>query len=232
MMTAPPGEPKADEPLLLLPAPRPLLLLPAPREEPPPPGRSRAAVLIREIVETGMLALIVFLCIRASIGNYQVEGHSMDPTLRDGELLLVSRLSYAELNTHNLAKVIPFLDEGSGRAEMLGGPGRGDIIILRNPEEPTGKRLVKRIIALPGEVMSIQNGHVFIDGAQLSEPYIPEVWHGAMPPTVCPARTYFVLGDNRDFSSDSRVFGCVPRADIIGKAVFGLWPLDRFGLMD
>ena len=217
-----------EPPLLLLPAPRQLLLLPAPREGLAPPGPSSASRLIREIVETSLLAILVFLCVRASFGTYQVEGHSMDPTLQDGEFLIVNQLTYARIDTNNLSDVVPGFP--GGKHDVFGGPGRGDIIILHNPQDPAGKRLVKRIIGLPGELIETTGGEVRIDGHPLEEPYIHITWRVSGPSVVCPAESYYVMGDNRDNSSDSRVFGCVPHDLLIGKATISLWPSDRFGL--
>ncbi len=216
------------EPLLLLPAPRPVLLLPPPVGEPDPAGPPPAARFIREVVETCLLAILVFLCVRASFGTYQVEGHSMDHTLQDSEFLIVNQLSYARVNTDNLSRLLPFIS--GGKHDLFGGPGRGDIIILHNPQDPAGKRLVKRIVGLPGESLETTGGEVRINGRVLEEPYIHATWRVSGPPVVCPPDSYYVMGDNRDNSSDSRMFGCVPRDLIIGRATISLWPSDRFGL--
>ncbi len=218
--------PQPAPPLLLLPAPRPVLLLPSPAG--PPEGPRRAAALVRELVETCLLAILVFLVVRGSFGTYQVEGHSMDPTLQDGEFLIVGQLTYAQVDTSTLSRFVPGLD--AGKHDVFGGPGRGDIIILHNPEDPTGKRLVKRIVGLPGETVETDSGVVKIDGRELSEPYIKSAWHVSGPTVVCPPDSYFVMGDNRDASSDSRRFGCVPDELIIGKTMLTVWPRDRIGL--
>lgn len=220
--------PQPEPPLLLLPAPPPVLLLPPPASGSDPAGPSPASKIIREVVETCLLAILVFLCVRASFGTYQVEGHSMDPTLQDSEFLIVNQLSYARIDTDNLSKLLPFIP--GGKHDVFGAPGRGDVIILHNPQDPTGKRLVKRIIGLPNESIETTGGEVRINGHPLTEPYIHITWRVSGPPVVCPADSYYVMGDNRDNSSDSRVFGCVPHDLLIGKATISLWPSDRFGL--
>jgi signal peptidase I len=186
-------------------------------------------MVVRELVETGLMALLVFLAVRASFQNYRVHGHSMDPTLEDGEFLLVNRLEYAQIDVGKLSNFIPFLNPGDDpERDVFHGPERGDVIILEDPRNPAGDRLVKRVIGLPGEKIEIVNGVVFIDGRQLHEPYITEAWTGSAPPQRIPADQYFVMGDNRKNSEDSRYFGLVPRDLVIGKSMISFWPRDKF----
>jgi signal peptidase I len=194
-------------------------------------SRRRTRNLIRELVETGLLALLVFLAVRASFQNYRVHGHSMDPTLQDGEFLLVNRLEYAQINVDKLGRFIPFLDtSGDDKRNVFHGPERGDIVILEDPRNPSGDRLVKRVIGLPGEKLEIVNGVVYINGHKLDEPYIKQVPTGNTPPVVLPPNEYFVMGDNRNNSDDSRFLGLIPRDLIIGKAMVAFWPTNKFGL--
>lgn len=194
------------------------------------PGRSRARSLVREVVETSMLALLVFLAVRASFQNYRVEGHSMDPTLQNGEFLLVNRLVYSEINVARLSTFIPFIDaRGQTQRSVFHGPQRGDIIVLKDPRDTANQRLVKRVIGLPGDTLEVVDGHVYINGRLLIEPYITQPWHGSTPKITIPAGDYFVMGDNRDASWDSRYFGLLPRDLIIGKAALSYWPLSKFG---
>ena len=195
------------------------------------PGASRTRSFAREFIETGLMALLVFLAVRASFQNYRVHGHSMDPNLQDGEFLLVNRLEYSQINVDRLSKFIPFLDAGSDpERDVFHGPERGDVVILEDPRDPTQDRLVKRVIGLPGETIEIRGGEITINGQRLIEPYITEPWQGTMPLTRIPEGEYFVMGDNRKNSTDSRFFGLVPRDLIIGKAMLAMWPFDRFGL--
>jgi signal peptidase I len=118
----------------------------------------------------------------------------------------------------------------------LHAPQRGDIIILRPPAD-NSKDFIKRVIALPGEKLLIRDSHVYINGHQLDEPYLPEAWiqlnnwtgNGGPDGTVMPPNQYFVMGDNRNRSQDSRLFGPISRDRIDGRAWFRIWPLDHFG---
>jgi signal peptidase I len=193
-------------------------------------GRTRAKTLVREIVETGLLALLVFLAVRASFQNFKVDGLSMYPTLEDGQYLIVNKLEYAQVDTDRLAKFIPFV-EANGDKDIFGGPNRGDIIVLKDPADPQTD-LIKRIIGMPGETMQIVDGKVYINGYYLEEPYIEQTWHDNMEATTIPEGTYFVMGDNRSNSKDSRnsQIGVIPRDYIIGKAMLSYWPREQFGL--
>lgn len=196
----------------------------------PEPRPSPQRALVREMVETGLLAVLVFLCVRASFGTYRVEGHSMDPTLADGQFLIVNELAYARVNVATLRRLLPFSGKGRpAERELFSGPQRGDIVILHDPREPAGKELVKRVIGLPGEVVEISGGRVYVDGRQMQEPYIEQKWSGEKPKVLIPEGEYFVLGDNRDGSADSRYFGLVPRALLVGKVALRTWPAGAAG---
>jgi signal peptidase I len=186
---------------------------------------------VREVVETLLLTLLVFLAVRGSFQNFRVHGHSMDPTLADGEYMLVNRLIYAEVNVERLSQLLPFIDPGKDPTrDVFHSPERGDIIVLKDPRNPSGDRLVKRVIGLPGERIEIAAGHVYINGRELHEPYLKAPWGGGTPPLRIPIGEYFVMGDNRSNSEDSRYFGLVDRELIVGKAAVIFWPKDRFGL--
>jgi len=194
--------------------------------------RRRTRTIVRELTETGLLALIVFLAVRASLQNFKVDGNSMFPTLHNGQFLIVNKLVYAEIDTRNLSKFLPFLDSGtSSRRNVFHGPQRGDIVVLVDPQRTTTD-LVKRIIGLPGDSLEIVDGKVYINGQLLIEPYIQTAWHDTKPKVEIPAGQYFVMGDNRDNSLDSRSpqVGLIPADHIIGKAMLSYWPADRFGL--
>jgi len=192
--------------------------------------RQRTQALVREVVETGLLALLVFLAIRASFQKYVVDGNSMYPTLHNGQLLIVNQLIYSQVDTKRLSKFLPFIDPGtSGKTNVFHGPNRGDVIILVDPAQPS-KDLVKRVIGLPGETIQIVGGTVYINDRRLDEPYIKTPWHADMAKQTIPANQYFVMGDNRDNSLDSRALGTIPASYVIGQAVLSIWPMDRFGL--
>lgn len=192
--------------------------------------KHRGSVILREFVETGLLAILVFLSVRASVQHYRVEGQSMDPTLEDGEFLLVNSLVYSEINLRDVADWVPFWDPGKPDVrQVFHGPERGDIVIL-HPRQRDDRDLVKRVVGIPGDVLEIRDGVVLIDGRELIEPYIKEPWRANLDPIKIPADRYFVMGDNRNGSLDSRAFGLVDEDDIVGKAMASWWPRNKWGL--
>jgi signal peptidase I len=190
---------------------------------------------VRELVETGLLALLVFLSVRASFQNFKVDGSSMYPTLEDGQFLIVNKLVYSEVDVDKLGKVVPFVNGGEDSTRhVFHGPERGDIIVLRDPSNPQVD-LIKRVVGLPGEKVEILGGVVYIDDQRLEEPYIKSSWGlgGGYGPVVVTDGSYFVMGDNRDNSKDSRSasIGFIAEELIIGRAELSYLPLDAFGLI-
>lgn len=137
-----------------------------------------------------------------------VRGGSMSPGIHDGDRILVDQLSMA-----------------------LGGVRRGDIVVLRCPLDP---RLdyIKRVVALPGEDVAVEGGRVLVDGRMLDEPYVERPDFHARLRMRVPQGSYFVMGDNRCHSSDSREFGVVAAEQLVGKVDLRVWPLERAGLLD
>ncbi len=194
--------------------------------------RSRARTVVREAVETLLLAILVFLAVRASFQNFKVDGQSMYPTLDDGQFLIVNKLVYAEVDVEKLSNFIPFIDPGDDpKRNVFHAPERGDIIVLKDPRDPS-QDLIKRIIALPGETVEIQDGKVYINDHYLEEPYIKTAWHDNKSKILIGQDEYFVMGDNRTNSLDSRStqIGLVHKDLIIGKAMLSYWPAGSFGL--
>ena len=149
----------------------------------------------------GTLGLLIAVTITLFVmQGYRVSGACMEPHLWTGERVLVSKLAYA-----------------------LNGPKRGDIIVFLYPRDPR-QTFVKRVIGLPGETVAIKDGQVFVNARPLPEPYRVNAAHGDMPPRFVPHDQYFVMGDNRDFSDDSRFWGQLPTRDILGRAVACYWP--------
>jgi signal peptidase I len=196
--------------------------------------------VVREALETVALTLLIFLAVRAGIQNFQVEGHSMDPTLQDGQYVLVNKLAYAQADAAFLSRLLPWdswergatgSDPSPDSAYLFGGPQRGDIIVFHAPQED--KDYVKRVIGLPDDVVTIKRGDgVYINDTYLPEPYIQfkpnYTWPDGEPVTI--QKGYLlVLGDNRPNSDDSHIFGPIPIANVIGKAWFRYWPADAFG---
>ena len=203
----------------------------------PRPER-RWLVTFREVAETLLLAALIFLAVRGSFQNFKVEGHSMDPSLADGEYLIVNKLTYAQIDLGFL-DFLPFFDAGDDPVHYLwGSPGRGDVIVFRAPTSPE-RDFIKRIIGLPGDKVEIDqtSGQVSVNGTPLKETYILGTtscsqscdWEVPQANTQdsrdqCGSNDcYFVLGDNRQNSSDSRQGWLVPKENIVGKAIITYW---------
>jgi len=186
---------------------------------------------LREIVETILLALILFLAVRAVVQNFKVDGSSMEPSLHSGQYLLVNKAIYFSLETSKLKKWLPFLQDTFDRdTYVLHPPERGDVVVFRFPRDPS-RDFIKRIIAVPGDTVEIRSGRVYVNGVRLEEPYIIEGPTYSIDRVVIPEGNYFVLGDNRNNSSDSHVWGVVPRENIIGKAWISYWPMSDWGMV-
>jgi signal peptidase I len=170
--------------------------------------KSNVRSALREVIETVVLTLLIYFLVRHFLlENYRVLGMSMTPTLENGQFLVVYKLGY-----------------------RLHEPERGDIIVFRDPAG-SDRKLIKRVIGLPGEVVEIQEGQVFINQQPLDEPYIQSSAEYTLPPTPIPADQYFVLGDNRNNSSDSHYWGALPSDNIVGRAWFAYWPPSKWGLV-
>lgn len=191
---------------------------------------------LREIAETVILALLIFLLVRAVVQNFQVEGSSMNPTFEHEWYVLVNKSLYWEINLDTVSKFIPFVDPGDDPTRYLfRGPKRGDVVVFRSPtvpEDAPERDFIKRIIGLPGETIEVHDCTVFIDGLPLDEPYIDERPRYTHEPETIPPDHYFVLGDNRNNSSDSKNWGPLPKENLIGQAWLIYWPRSAFGLVD
>ncbi len=152
-----------------------------------------------------LLAVAVTLFV---MQGFCVSGACMQPHLYTGERVLANKLAY-----------------------QLGEPKRGEIVIFHYPKD-TRQIYVKRVIGLPGETIAIRGGAVLINGKPLPEPYKAFAAHGDMAPQVVERGTYFMMGDNRDVSDDSRYWGDLPRSDIIGEAVACYWPPARCQVLE
>ena len=173
------------------------------------PQPSMSWMMLRELIETIVLSLVIFLLIRMVVQNYRIESHSMEPNFYEGQFILVNKLAY-----------------------RLGAPERGDVLVFHNPKN-TDEDYIKRIIGLPGDNLEIQDGIVYINGKQLNEIYpIREIPRSVMyGPTVIEPDHLFVMGDNRPQSQDSRAFGQLSEDLIVGKAWVRVWPFTEFGII-
>ena len=162
---------------------------------------------VLDILETLILAVVLYFGINAVSARVRVDGFSMRPTLQDGEYILVNKLAY-----------------------KTGEPQRGDIIVFIFPINPQ-EDLIKRVIGLPGEMVSVHNGVVSVNGVPLTEPYIasPPAYDGDW---VVPEGQLFVLGDNRNDSRDSHQWRFLPLENVIGKAVLIYWPPEEWQIIN
>lgn len=181
----------------------------------------RLSGAVLDIVETVVVALSIFLVVYLFFMQpNQVNGQSMEPTFLSGEYVLTDKVSY-----------------------QTGEPQRGDVVVFHAPEaagcpQGTGCDFIKRVIGLPGDTLSVHDNGIFINGQQLPEPYIP-------PENITKAgeftsggrdvhlgeNEYFVVGDNRPFSSDSRVWGPIGKQNIVGRAFLRYWPANKVTLI-
>ena len=196
---------------------------------------TRRRSLAWDIAETLLIALVLFVAIRGVILNYRVDGSSMEPTLHNGEMLIVNRRAYASVPLGRWLSWVPGIAvDPNWKWYPFGQPQRGDIVVF-HPPNGGSEPYVKRIIALPGEHVEIRNGFVYINGKRLIEPYLsePTVWRGMTldHEYIVEPGHVFVMGDNRNNSSDSRVFGAIPISSIIGKAWLTYWPPDEAKLL-
>lgn len=186
---------------------------------------------VREVLETVLLTVLIFLVVRAVVQNFKVEGHSMEPTLFNGQYLLINKALYWELDLQPLATVLPQLrGNGQGTVQLFRSPARGDIVVFRAPQSPE-RDFIKRVIGLPGDKVEVTGGKVYVNGIALNEPYIKDPPLYETPTSVVPADSYFVLGDHRNNSSDSHVWGVVPRDNIVGAAWVSYWPPAKWGVV-
>lgn len=200
-----------------------------PVEAPPPRRRRRYLTIFREVVETLLLAVLIFLAVRSTVQNFKVEGRSMLPSLDNGQYIIVNKLAYAQFDL-GLFDFLPFFDAGEDSTHHLfGSPERGDVVVFEAPRYPE-RDFIKRIIGVPGDKVEIRNGVVYINDEPIDERYTQGITNCPCGPWQIEEGQYFVLGDHRSNSSDSRQFGAIEEGSIIGKAWFSYWPLSDVGL--
>lgn len=154
----------------------------------------------------------------------------MEPSLYDAQRLSVNKAVYFHIDMERISRIIPFVKQQENKVIYLfHAPRRGELVIFHPPTDPD-REFIKRVIATPGETVEIKAGKVYINGVQLKEPYISEGPSYTLAPQTVPTGHYFVLGDNRNNSSDSHIWGMVPYQNIIGKPWLVYWPMDKWGL--
>src|SRR5580698_11551351 len=169
-----------------------------------PPLRGELRTWTRDLAIALGLVLVIMIFLYQPV---KVEGTSMAPLLSDQEHIFINKIVY--------------------RFEQI---DRGDVVVFWYPLDRS-KSFIKRVVALPGETIEIRAGNVYVNGRELPDQYVPSGYLDGSnyPARRMPQGEYFVMGDHRDSSNDSRVFGSVPRSYIYGKAVFAYWPVDHFG---
>jgi len=196
--------------------------------------KAKRPSMIREVAETLILAAVIFFLVRSVVLNFKVDGHSMDSSFDNGEMLLVNRNAYFNLGTSSLTNWIPGVDRDFF---IFHPPQRGDVIVFNPPIANNDKPFIKRIIGLAGDVVETRGGFVYVNGVQIDEPYIGGKVSKCISnsidctPVTVPEGDIFVMGDNRTNSEDSRYFGPVPIGNIIGKAWVTYWPRDDTGVV-
>jgi signal peptidase I len=202
---------------------------PAPVEEPPPKPRS----LLRELpVLLGVAFVIAFLVKTFVAQAFFIPSESMVHTLEVGDRVLVSRMSY-HLHEPHRGDIVVFSSPFETQAKKDPLPERVFKTVLESVglRQPSTEDFIKRVIGLPGETVEGKNGKIFINGRQLAEPYLAEEPIGDFPAKTIPQGQLWVMGDNRNRSSDSRVFGPIKKSKIVGRAILRIWPVTRLGFL-
>lgn len=174
-----------------------------------PDSGSWVGAALRDMVGTIVPAIVIALLIHLFLAQAtRVYGQSMEPNLHTNERLVIEKISY-----------------------YLHGPRRGDVVVLRDPAG-SPELLIKRVVGLPGERVTLADGRVYVDGTPIDEPYLDQPTKGSGRSWVVPPFHVFVMGDNRSASRDSRTFGAVPMEELVGRALFRYWPLEEIGIVD
>ena len=215
----------------------------APDLFPAPVARDHAAVgvrsVVRELLETAIFILLVFLIVRGVVQNFKIEGQSMEPNLHSSQYILVNKLVYFHFDLNAPLRLLPGNSNLPQRMVYpFTQPQRGDVVVFEYPKD-LSKDYIKRVIALPGETIEIRDGVVYVNSIPLDESYLPGATTSCRmedecsrgPITVRPG-SVFVMGDNRANSSDSREWNELPLDRIIGKAWVSYWPQDYWGVIN
>ncbi len=192
---------------------------------------------VRELVEMIVFVIIMFFFVRGIVQNFLIEGQSMEPNLHSGEFILVNKISNLHFDINAPLRLFePDLPQNI--IYPLGKPTYGQVVVFEYPNDPS-KDYIKRVIGLPGDTILIRDGFVYVNGQQLDEPYlqgIPTYCHQgddcSSGTVVVPEGMLFVLGDNRENSSDSREWGGLPYDRVIGQAWVVYWPSQSVSVIE
>lgn len=195
--------------------------------------------VLRELLETAIFILLVFLIVRGVVQNFKIEGQSMEPNLHSGQYILVNKIIYFHFDLNAPFRLLP------GRADLppqivypFHLPRRGEVVVFEYPRD-FSKDYIKRVIALPGETVQIKDGRVYVNDILLDEPYLRGAQTACREPDQCaqgravtvPPGAVFVMGDNRANSSDSREWEALPLDRVIGKAWVSYWPPENWSVI-
>lgn len=172
-----------------------------------------------ELVQTVVLAVLLFLLIRNVVQNFRIDGISMEPNFHNGQFLIVNRFAYCPGLHLDISPVNIHLE----KTWCLRTPKRGDVIVFEYPND-LSRDFIKRVIGLPGETVEVKDGSVYVNGQLMPEPFGPNPGSSTNGPVTVGPDELFVMGDNRNNSSDSRSWGQLPLKYVIGKALLSYWP--------
>ena len=182
--------------------------------------------LLRNVAKNTILAFAISIAFQILLGNYVVDGSSMSPTLSSNQRVFVNKFVYLD----------PFnFDNNVGyNLDLKLNPNRGDIVVFDPPfpYDTTGKQFVKRVIAIPGDTIENSSGTILVNGKPFANNFGRTSELSEVPKTLVPDGYYYVLGDNRRSSNDSRSFGFVPRTNIKGRVWVIYWPFSNFKIFD
>jgi signal peptidase I len=198
-------------------------------EEPRPKERS----LLRELPLLLVVAFVIAFTVKSLVAQaFYIPSESMVPTLRVGDRVLVSRLSY-RLHDPRRGDIVVFTSPFNGQRERRSIAERVLHSVLESIglRQPSTEDFIKRVVALPGETVEGREGKVYINGRELREPYLTEAAVGDFKPRVVEKGQLWVMGDNRNRSSDSRVFGAIAERKVVGRAIVRIWPVGRLGFL-
>jgi signal peptidase I len=173
------------------------------------PPDTKTSYFLGEILESVVIAVVLAVIIRVFLFQpFYIPSGSMEPTLTEGDRIIVSKINY-----------------------RLGQPKRWDIIVFKYPVDPK-RDFIKRMTGLPGETVQIQDSTIYIDGNKVEQSFLPVgLRYNDYGPIKIPEGQYFMMGDNRNNSEDSRVWGTLPKGNIVGKALFIYWPINRIQML-
>ena len=187
---------------------------------------------IRDISETAITAVLIFVILQISTQSFRVDGSSMDPTMADGQHVLINKFIYASADRGIFGDILHAIKGGDNgeRAYLFHAPQRDDVIVFTPATGPVAEFLVKRVIGIPQDEIDIRGGQVWVNGEPRDESFPVTHENGGVYPLTVDADNLFVLGDNRGKSNDSRTWGQLPAQNVVGRVWFGYWPPEQMKL--